>query len=400
MGKAPLFVRPPTDAERQALEAAVRSSDAFVLRRAQIVRASAQGEPVGVIAPRVGFSGQAVREVIHAFNAQGLAVLQRGTTRNKTLHYSFDTASAEALRDLLHHSPRDAGKKTSVWTLEVAAEVAYERGLTAWRVSGETVRATLARMGVRWRRAKEWITSPDPEYVRKKVRRDRLIRLAQRHPEWLLGFEDEVWWSRLACPTLHAWQDDAHPVHLIEQTVARDDPDPKAVACYGLLVRCWAAPQQRREELWLRFVDGRPVSAVTIAFLAWCAQQAQAQGKRAVLLVWDNASWHDSQIVRTWLRTHNRQVKQTGQGVRLLACSLPIKSPWLNPIEPKWLHGKKRIVEPTRLLPTDELAERVCAAFDCPHHPHLVAPQPQTAVPREMVAKRAAPTKRIAKKAA
>ncbi len=145
----PLFVRPSTDAERAALEAALRSPDAFVLRRAQIVLASAQGERVSVIAPRVGFSGQAVREVLHAFNTHGLAILQRGTTHNKTVSYSFDTAGAEALRDLLHHSPRDVGKVTSVWTLDLAADVAYARGLTAWRVSGETVRATLARMGVR-----------------------------------------------------------------------------------------------------------------------------------------------------------------------------------------------------------------------------------------------------------
>jgi len=394
----PLFVRPPTDAEREALKAALRSPEAFVLRRAQIVLASAQGERVSVIAPRVGFSGQAVREVIHAFNTHGLAILQRGTTHNKTVSYSVDTAGAEALRDLLHHSPRDAGKETSVWTLELAADVAYERGLTAWRVSGETVRATLARMGVRWRRAKAWITSPDPEYVRKKAWRDRLIRLAQRHPDWLLGFEDEVWWSRLATPTLHAWQDEAQPLRLIEQTVARDDPDPKALACYGLLARCWADPEQRTEEMWLRFVDGRPVSAVTIDFLWWCAQQAQAQGKRAVLLIWDNASWHDSQIVRTWLRAYNRQVKQTGQGVRLLACYLPIKSPWLNPIEPKWLHSKKRVIEPTRLLTADDLAERVCAALGCPHLPHLVAPQ--TATPTALVAKQAAPAKRPSNKAA
>ncbi len=175
----PLFVRPPTDAERAALEAALRSPDAFVLRRAQIVLASAQGERVSVIAPRVGFSRQGVRDVLHAFNAHGVAMVRRGTTRNTVVSYSFDTAGAEALRSLLHHSPRDAGKETSVWTLELAADVAYERGLTAWRVSGETVRATLARMGVRWRRAKAWITSPDPEYVRKKAWRDRLIRLAR-----------------------------------------------------------------------------------------------------------------------------------------------------------------------------------------------------------------------------
>jgi len=175
----PLFVRASTDGEREALAAALRSPDAFVLRRAQIILASTKGERVSAIAPRVGFSGQAVRAVIHTFNTQGLGVLQQGTTHNKVLYYSFDAAGAEALRALLHHSPRDAGKDTSVWTLELAADVAYERGLTAWRVSGETVRATLARMGVRWRRAKAWITSPDPDYERKKGWRDRLIRLAR-----------------------------------------------------------------------------------------------------------------------------------------------------------------------------------------------------------------------------
>jgi transposase len=370
----PLFVRPLTDAERQTLEESLRSPDAFVLRRAQIVLASAAGARAGRIAPQVGFTPQAVRDVIRAFNARGLAILRQGSSRPGVIYSAFDTPRAVALRALLHQSPRLFDKPTSVWTLDLAAEVAYEQGLTATRVSGETIRATLARMGVRWRRAKEWITSPDPEYARKKARRDRLIRLAQRHPDWLLGFEDEVWWSRLARPTLHAWQDDERPLHLVEQTVARDDPDPKALACYGLLARCWDASALRSEEMWLRFVDGRPVSAVTIAFLRWCAAQAQARHKRAVLLIWDNASWHDSQIVRSWLRQHNRQVKRTGQGVRLIAAYLPSKSPWLNPIEPKWLAGKKRVVEPTRLLSAQELEERVCATYACPLEPHLVAP--------------------------
>jgi hypothetical protein len=97
-----------------------------------------------------------------------VAVLQQGSRRNRVIYSSFDTAGAEALRDLLHRSPRDFDRPTGVWTLDLAADVAYAQGLTAWRVSGETIRATLARMGVRWRRAKEWITSPDPEYGRKK----------------------------------------------------------------------------------------------------------------------------------------------------------------------------------------------------------------------------------------
>src|SRR5919199_3800788 len=220
----PLYVRPLTDAERHALEDSLRSPDAFVLRRAQILLASAAGERVGQIAPRVGFSGQAVRNVIHAFNKRGLAILTRGSHRPSVVVSAFDTPRAQALRALLHHSPRTFGKETSLWTLELAAAVAYEQGLTATRVSDETIRATLARMGVSWRRAKHWITSPDPEYARKKARRDRLIRLARQHPDWLLGFEDEVWWSRLTQPALHAWQDDERPLHLVEQTVARDDP--------------------------------------------------------------------------------------------------------------------------------------------------------------------------------
>jgi hypothetical protein len=389
MGKAPLYVRRPTDAERAALEAAVRSPDAFVLRRAQIVLASARQEPVGSIASLVGFSGQAVRQVIHAFNQEGLGSLTRRSTRNHTLYYCFDTAAAQALREILHHSPRQYGKETSVWTLALAAEVASEQHLTAWRVSVETVRATVARRGVGWRRAKHWITSPDPEYARKKARRDRLMRLAQTHPDVVLGFEDEVWWSRFAHPALHAWQDEEQPLRLVEQPVAAGDTDPKALACYGLLARYWDAQHHWTEAMWLRFVDGRPVSAVTIDFLAWCAAQVATLGKRALLLVWDNASWHESQIVRRWLRAYNRQVKQAGHGVRLLVSFLPVKSPWLNPIEPKWLHGKKRVAEPASVLSAAVLTDRVCAAFACPHHPHLIAP-PKPVKPTKAKSKKAA----------
>ena len=87
--------------------------------------------------------------------------------------------------------------------------------------------------------------------------------------------------------------------------------------------------------------------------------------------MWDNASWHVSKQVRGWITAHNRAVKCGEAAVRIVACPLPTKSPWLNPIEPKWLHGKRRIVEPARLLTAAEIAERVCACFDCSHEPHL-----------------------------
>lgn len=148
-------------------------------------------------------------------------------------------------------------------------------------------------------------------------------------------------------------------MRLIEQAVAPDDPDRKALACYGVLLA-------DSNEVWLRFLDGRPLSAVTPQFLDWCCAEAAARGKTALVLIWDNASWHASKQVRTWIAEHHRQVKTTRQGVRLLVCQLPTQSPWLNPIEPKWIHTKRKIVEPTRLLAARDLAERIWAALGCP----------------------------------
>ena len=114
----------------------------------------------------------------------------------------------------------------------------------------------------------------------------------------------------------------------------------------------------------LRFVCGRPVSAVTCLFLAWLTTYFAAQGKRALVLIWDNASWHISQEVRQWIRAHNRTVKQRG-GCRLIMCRLPSKSPWLNPIEPKWVHGKRAVSEPVRTLAVAELMQRICTYYNC-----------------------------------
>ena len=167
--QAPLFVRPPTEVEQQALAAGLRSADAFVLRRCQIILASARGERVPAIARGLGCGEQTVRNAIHAFDQAGIVALREGTSRPHTIHAAFDAAGAERLRALLHRSPREFGHSSSVWTLELAAEVAYAEGMTTTRVSDETVRATLVRLGIRWRRAKDWITSPDPAYTQNKL---------------------------------------------------------------------------------------------------------------------------------------------------------------------------------------------------------------------------------------
>jgi hypothetical protein len=172
-----------------------------------------------------------------------------------------------------------------------------------------------------------------------------------------------------ALPTLNAWSRDGESLRLIQQSLPRDDPEPKAVSCYGLYLPEIA-------QTWLRFVDGRPVSSISARFLEWCSEKLEAEGKKVLLLIsGDNASWHVSKEVRPWLGSHNRRVKHSGQGVRIVSCLLPKQSPWLNAIEPKWVHGKREVLEADGLLGAYELAERVCRVFDCPHHQHLTVPQ-------------------------
>ena len=109
-----------------------------------------------------------MRNAIHAFEEKGVACLVKESSRPKTVQAQFDQATCEALRALLHQSPRTFGKPTNCWMLELAAVVCFEQGLTAGQVSIETIRLALKRLGVGWQRAKHWITSPDPEYLRKK----------------------------------------------------------------------------------------------------------------------------------------------------------------------------------------------------------------------------------------
>jgi transposase len=167
--RTPIFIRPLTEDEQRQIQAGLRSSDAFVLRRCQILLASARGERAPSIARQLGCDDQTVRNVIHGFNASGLAVLQKGSSRPHRLRTSFSDEGAERLKDLLHRSPREFGQERSTWTLELVAQVSFEQGIIRTPVSDESVRRALKRLKTNWKRAKHWITSPDPQYLLKKT---------------------------------------------------------------------------------------------------------------------------------------------------------------------------------------------------------------------------------------
>jgi transposase len=169
--RPPVIVRALSEEERERLAAGLAAEDLYEVRRCQILLASDRGEWAPHIAEMLGCTDQTVRNVVREFEQVGLdACLTRGSSRPQTIHRKVDEVADEQVRALLHQSPRTFGKPTSVWTLELAAEVSFAEGITAEQVRGETIRQAILRLGVRWRRAKQWITSPDPAYARKKVR--------------------------------------------------------------------------------------------------------------------------------------------------------------------------------------------------------------------------------------
>ena len=166
--KGRLFVRTLTSEEQATLRAGLHSKDAFTLRRSQIIIASASGQRIKEIALVVGRHPDMVRRVIHAFNERGVAVLQEQSRRPHHIRRAISEADIPKLLTLLHRSPREFGKESSLWTLQMLADVAYEQGIATRRVTDEAIRQILRRMGIRWKRAKHWLTSPDPHYDVKK----------------------------------------------------------------------------------------------------------------------------------------------------------------------------------------------------------------------------------------
>ncbi len=172
----------------------------------------------------------------------------------------------------------------------------------------------------------------------------------------MLVWEDECWFSRFAQPTMNAWTADGKALALLQQDKSKDDPEPKAVSCFGAL-------DHESGKVFLRFSDGQPNSTYTLEFIEYLLSVATKRRKRVLVVIWDKASWHKSEQVRAWVKAYNQKVKHGG-GVRLLTWLLPTKSPWLNPQEPHWLHCKRSVVEPAGTLSKRQLKERVRGYFD------------------------------------
>jgi transposase len=166
--KPPLYIRHVTAEEYGALTAGLRSHEAFTVRRCQMLLASAEWQKPSGIAKTLRCAPQTVRNVLHAFNAHGLACVQRGSNVPLRVEPVLNADKREQLRVILHQSPRTFGQPASIWTLKRLAAVCHEQGLSDTTLSCPTMLDAIVRLGVSWQRAKHWIVSPDPAYERKK----------------------------------------------------------------------------------------------------------------------------------------------------------------------------------------------------------------------------------------
>ena len=164
----PFFVPPLSAAQRAALQAGLRSADAFTLRRSQILLASAGGLTPARIAQQLGCSAGTCRNALRAWQAEGTAALKEKSSRPTSARPLLGPDRDDDLRALLHQSPRAFGKPRSTWTLALVAEVCHAKGWTDRPLSVEAIRHAIDRLGIGWKRAKRWLTSPDPAYARKK----------------------------------------------------------------------------------------------------------------------------------------------------------------------------------------------------------------------------------------
>jgi len=179
--------------------------------------------------------------------------------------------------------------------------------------------------------------------------------VARERDDWMLVDQDECWFSRFAQPQMHAFATAADKLRLVQREPEKGESD-KAIACYGAVC-------DQTQERFFNFADGQPNSEKSIAFLSTLLAVAKARCQRVLIVIWDRATWHMSKKVTRWVRQHNHQVKKEEQSVRLLTCLLPTKSPWLNPMEPIWLHAKRKVVEPDGDLTVKVLKKRLCAHF-------------------------------------
>lgn len=262
---------------------------------------------------------------------------------------TYTNEIAETAESLVRAGPPPELNRAG-WTLGTLAARLRACSDCPASINPETVRRLLKQRGITYRRAKEWLTSPDPFYDLHKSQRDRLLRFAREAADGAAVWLDQSWFSRWPY-RYRAWAPEDIPLHVPKRWNERVE----TTALY-------AALDDESQEATLHWTEGQPNSEKTVSFLDKLMQEWAARGKGFIVLFWDRAPWHTSHRTRQWIRDYNRRAKREGL-TRLLVCYHPARSPWLMPLEAIFGWIKSHVLGGRIFERTSELKSAVEACF-------------------------------------
>jgi len=312
-------VRSITAEESEILDRWQRCDDIIRYRRARILRLSETDRRCPAIAEVLALHVETVRWVIKTFNEGGIeAITPQPRSGGRPPGYTQEVA--DVAKDLARQGPPDEEGRAT-WTLHGLAKAIAARFEHIDTMSHEAVRRLLKLRDIVYYQAKQWLTSPDPHYERRKRRRDRLLAMARAAADGTVFWLDQSWFSRWPY-RFRAWAAKDAPLRVAQRWSEKVD----TTALY-------AALDDKSQEAFLRWATGQPNSEETVQFLEALMAHCTQNGLRFIVLIWDKASWHTSKRTQGWIRAYNRRAKEENL-TRLIVCQLPTRSPWLMPLEP------------------------------------------------------------------
>jgi transposase len=280
--------------------------------KGRIIELSASGKHPKAICESVGLSVGRVREWIRRFNKERLPglVARKSSGRSR----KFPGNIRYLVRAIISDAPDEYDIPKSRWTLTDICRVAVELGLVA-SISKEQIRRLFVEIGWTYTRAKKWQRSPDPQYRRRRNRQRRLEKWASEDDTVALLYLDQFWRNLLHLPMAGSYspKGDFQPVPPNER----------------LTLSVYLALDMKTRETYHLYMPYCCSECTIVSLKEWIREYAD---HRALVIMWDKASWHTSGKVRGFVRRWNRYAKRHGK-VRVLLHKFPTKAPWLNPME-------------------------------------------------------------------
>lgn len=328
-----------TAQERKMLLQAYRSgADLSTSRRAHIVLLRAQGLTWQQIKTVLFCSFDLISTTLKLFTQGGVAaVLQQPSPQR-----SFPVWMTQVLRWVSQHTPRDFGYFRSRWSCETLAHLlAFETGL---RLSGETIRRSLHRLGLVWRRPRPVVGPVDPEHAEKFQAIQHLLKHLSLNE--VAVFQDEV--DLNLNPKIGSmWMKKGQQAEVVTPGNNRKCHVAGSLI-WGTGTLLVSRPRWRRN---------------TLQFLAHLDDlRFRLRGFRKIHVICDNAKFHDSKAVKAYLQKWSHRIE---------VHFLPKYAPQTNPIERVWWHLHETITRNHKCQTLEELIDQAYEWFEVNNNHYL-----------------------------